>query len=510
MPYRHATIITRLLPFLLAAVLGATWGLSARAQNVLFNGDFETFNGSDKVPGWTVFGNNNIAEVEDEGSTSPSHSAAFNVGGDSDGNILSQSFSTTTGQVYTLDFDAAIFGQPGATLQLRVQVFGSSSSLVDQTLIPSSANTFDPNLVLFRHYHFTFTAESTTTILQFSDIGLGNSIADTVLDTVSVAPAPSPTPTQNVVANGDFETPPYPPESSVGTVTDWTVGGYGKVALTGEGATTGSHSVTFNPGGDSESNTLLQSFDTVSGQTYTLDFDAGIYGVPDAGSTLQLSVQVSGTETLLTQTVTPPFANTYNPNSVIFQHYHFTFTADSSTTTLQFSDVGFGNSGADTILDTVSVVPIPTPGSPAAFAQWQASHFNATELNDPNISGWSADPDFDGIANGLEYFFHTDPKAITTSDAPALPRVSVESTGSSQYLTFTYRRLMGWAGSPAIVCVSDDLLTWDETESQIEQVGNPIATGDGLTETVTVRLKTPINQGPIPRKFLRLKLTAVE
>ena len=95
----------------------------------------------------------------------------------------------------------------------------------------------------------------------------------------------------------------------------------------------------------------------MSGQVYTLDFDSGIFG--QTSSTLQLRVQVIGNSSLIDQTLTPPYAGTYTPSQMIFQHYHFTFTANSSTTVLQFTDVGLGNASADTILDTVSVVGPP-------------------------------------------------------------------------------------------------------------------------------------------------------
>ena len=52
--------------------------------------------------------------------------------------------------------------------------------------------------------------------------------------------------------------------------------------------------------------------------------------------------------------------------------------------------------------------------------------------------------------------------------------------------------------------VSDDLQAWDWTESQIEQLGAPVATGDGLTEEVTVQMVTPI--GGMGQKFLKLRV----
>src|SRR5205085_11174483 len=94
------------------------------------------FNTNGSVTGWTVAGNGAVSDQSDEGFTTPIHSAAFDGGGDSVGNILSQTFTTTAGTVYKLDFDAGIFGQPsGSPLQLRLQVTGPGS-LLDQTLSP--------------------------------------------------------------------------------------------------------------------------------------------------------------------------------------------------------------------------------------------------------------------------------------------------------------------------------------------------------------------------------------
>ena len=70
---------------------------------------------------------------------------------------------------------------------------------------------------------------------------------------------------------------------------------------------------------------------------------------------MQLKVEVLGTATLVNQTVTPPYAGTFTPGSVIFAHYQFTFTANSTTTILRFTDMGLGNASADTVVDTVVV-----------------------------------------------------------------------------------------------------------------------------------------------------------
>src|SRR5205085_12633241 len=121
-----------------------------------------------------------------------------------------------------------------------------------------------------------------------------------------------------------------------------------------EGATSGTHSGALTAGANSTGDTLSQSFPTVVGGVYAVDFDAGIFGKRTAAA-LQLQVQVLGSGTPLNQTVTPPDANTFTPTSVAFQHYHFVFTADSTTSILRFTSVGTGNASADQVVDTVSI-----------------------------------------------------------------------------------------------------------------------------------------------------------
>ena len=357
----------KFLPILVAVgALALSGPPPARAQNVL-NGDFEKapHAPSSTITDWTVGGTGHIHSIE-QGSTSPIYGAAFNVGQDSQGTTLSQSISTVAGQGYVVDFDAGIYGTPSGVLQLNLQVLGGAT-LVNQTVTPPLSNTFDPNLVVFQHYRSIFDADSATTTLRFSDIGLNNIVADTMLDSVVVRP--------NLVLNGSFEAPPH----SVNTVTNWTISGNGKVESSPEGSTTPTHSGVLNAGSDSENNVLSQSFATVVGQLYTLEFDAGVYG-QRTGNPLQIEVQLLGSGTLLNQTFTPPDAGTSDPSGVVFQHYQFTFKANSTTTTLQFTDKGLGNAVADTVVDSVVVTPILIVNG-----NFEIAPFNSNG----NVPGWT-------------------------------------------------------------------------------------------------------------------------
>ena len=195
------------------------------------------------------------------------------------------------------------------------------------------------------------------------------------------------------------------------------------------------------------------------------------------------------------------YAGTQDENQVVFAHYHYTFTANSSVSTLRFADVFFGNADADIVVDQVSVAALPPN-----YTVWRNAHFTPAQQGDGNISGWSADPDGDRIANGLEFFCNTNPvSGILVADSSGLTRVTLEPSGGSQYLTFTYRRLMGWNGNAPVIAVADNLGAWDTSGNQIETVGSPVAAADGLTETIKIRLKTPVTPALL-RKFIRLQL----
>jgi len=473
--------------------------VSAHAQNLLLNGDFETgpHNSLSSITSWTVSG---IVRTAIQGATSGDFSAALSISGDSENNMLSQSFATTNGQAYIVDFDSGIFGVPASSpLQLNLQAIGSGSTLLDCTVTPPSAGTFNVGSVVFQHYHFTFIANGPTSTIQFTNLGLGNGSADVEVDTVSVRATTVPPPTTLPLSNADFEMAPY---NMSGTVSGWSVNGGAHVAVLPEGATSGNNSAALSAGGDFEDDVLSQRFFTTVGQRYAVDFDSAIYGMMNSFTLLR--VRVVGTNAGLDEIVAPPYFASFNPSAIQFQHYHFVFTADSSVSTLEFSDLGRGNSNSDIAIDTVAVTVAPPPPS---FATWQSGHFTPSQLNDPQVSGWSADPDHDRIANGLEFFFDTDPLAgIPIPDVPNLPRTAIEILGGSPYVTYTFHRLIGWDGNPAIVGVSDNLINWDDSGSQIEQI-NVTPSGDGVTEIVKVRLTTPLGPGAPQKKFFRLSLT---
>jgi len=125
-------------------------------------------------------------------------------------------------------------------------------------------------------------------------------------------------------------------------------------------------------------------------------------------------------------------------------------------------------------------VAVSNPNSAAPYSSWQGQYFTDSQRNDLSISGWNADPDLDGITNGLEYVFNFNPiTGITPAEAAAMPHVT-----NQQPLTnvITYRRRIG---VDAKLLFSSDFQNWFDTANSAAQI-TTTPTGDGVTEDVMV------------------------
>ena len=70
------------------------------------------------------------------------------------------------------------------------------------------------------------------------------------------------------------------------------------------------------------------------------------------------------------------------------------------------------------------------------------------------------------------------------------------------HLAITYRQLINATGVVYVVGVSSDLVSWDDSQTQVAPVGAPQPTGDGRTELVTVEARQPAAPGTGARQFL--------
>jgi lysophospholipase L1-like esterase len=133
-------------------------------------------------------------------------------------------------------------------------------------------------------------------------------------------------------------------------------------------ASEGDNLVAFNDGDSTPDGVLSQIFATTPGQTYQLAFDCGV--LSNNNNMQRLQVIVQGTTTRVADTTSIQrvgnAAVTWAPRSYVF-------TADSSTTTLTFTDVSTTTASIDLLLDNVRVnaqdtLSLAVTSSPSAGA----------------------------------------------------------------------------------------------------------------------------------------------
>jgi len=125
---------------------------------------------------------------------------------------------------------------------------------------------------------------------------------------------------------------------------------------------------------------------------------------------------------------------------------------------------------------------------------------------DPNstaaVNGPQGDPEKDGLPNLLEYAFNTNPRAATAS--PVQSSIQVNQSDGLRYLQLSYPHRIGALDLTYTVEVSDDLQAWSSPVGMVQPL-SVVPTGDGITETITVRVMA--STGSNPRKYARLRVT---
>jgi hypothetical protein len=85
------------------------------------------------------------------------------------------------------------------------------------------------------------------------------------------------------------------------------------------------------------------------------------------------------------------------------------------------------------------------------FADWQETVFSAEQLDQPEVSGFDADPDGDGIANGLEFVFSNSPSVRNAGV------IQTETSGNGVVIRYQKR-----VGTSLAIEGSSDLQRWEE------------------------------------------------
>jgi choice-of-anchor C domain-containing protein len=169
----------------------------------------------------------------------------------------------------------------------------------------------------------------------------------------------TPVQAANLIQNGSFETATVNPGSflqldAVSTaITGWTVS-QGTIDYIGTAwqASEGARSLDLQ---GLASGGIQQTFNTTIGETYRVTFD--LAGNPFGGSAIkEMRVSAGGSSADFSFDITGK-----SNSNMGWLSKSWDFTANSTTTTLEF--IGLGNSDAGAALDNVSVIAVPEPSS---------------------------------------------------------------------------------------------------------------------------------------------------
>ena len=158
--------------------------VTAAANGGFTNGSFES-----GLTGWAASGNLNVDSSAPYVATDGTHLVVFNGGQTTPNGILSQTFSTTPGQNYSLAFDVGAFSAANQSQQtVQVSVLGSGNTAL---LAPQNISVSAPgNGTTWVAQSFNFTANGTSTTITFQDLSQTTNNVDLVLDNVRVTARP--------------------------------------------------------------------------------------------------------------------------------------------------------------------------------------------------------------------------------------------------------------------------------------------------------------------------------
>ena len=146
------------------------------------NGSFE-----DEFRGWTWTGGQQSVKIKD-GLTATAGLLVieFNSNSSANGGAISQTFTTSPGTVYTVAFDQGVLAFNSGTQVIRARVDNSSgTALFNQTYSLRGNSVGTP---VWQGRSFTFTANSATSKITFTDASTTGNGLDLLLDNVRITP----------------------------------------------------------------------------------------------------------------------------------------------------------------------------------------------------------------------------------------------------------------------------------------------------------------------------------
>jgi hypothetical protein len=172
--------------------IGALLACGAASAGVISNGNFET--GS--LGPWLAVGNVNIFAGSASGTfyfgagsqgQDGSYAIAFNSGDSAPDGVLSQTFATSAGTTYNVDYEYG--ATSGGSQSLVSSILGANGLTTLSSLLSTASNPASP----LSAFHFSFVADGAFATLRFTDAAGNQTISlDGVLDNVAVTAVPEP------------------------------------------------------------------------------------------------------------------------------------------------------------------------------------------------------------------------------------------------------------------------------------------------------------------------------
>ena len=440
--------------------------LGVITPGVFANGSFES-----DYAGWTVTGNQNIVSSAPYSASAGSKAVAFNAGQQPANGTLSQSFTTTVGQAYTLSFDLGAFSlvnQNQMQMQVTLQGQGKASPLLNR-----SVSVFAPgNGTRYIPQSMTFVADSSTTTLTFQDTSPSTLNADLMLDNVQITQQPPP----GAFTNGSFES----------DYAGWiATGNQGIVSGAPFSASDGAKAVAFNAGQQPANGVLTQTFATSPGQTYLVKFDVGAFSMVNH-DVMSVQLVVQGQSQLVSQVFSvgaPGNGTTYVSSSA-------SFIADSASTTLTFQDVSATTFNVDLLLDNVQVTaqngPVISSQPQNQTAQAGGSvTFSVTAAGQGTVSyqwRFNNGSSWVDIAGANSSSLTINP--VQTSDAGSYDVVVSDTSGRPAVISSAATLTVVPAGVPANGSFEFDYAGWSASGNQSIASGAPYSASDGTKAVV--------------------------
>ncbi len=254
--------------------------------------------------------------------------------------------------------------------------------------------------------------------------------------------------------------------------------------------------------------TIARLFTGIPGLPGTIQFSASAYIGSEGNSLAVTAMRVGGSYGAISVNYAT-IPGTATASDFTSSAATLTWIAgDVSSRTITIPIAGDAVAESDETFTLNLAIPIGTfLGSPGlatvtattAFNAWRYNNFTATELADSAISSDSADPNYNGIPNLIEYASGANPKAAVLTHTPT---TTIQNIGGSNYLTLSFHKVPTAVDLIYTPQSGASLGTWN---------GSPVVTGSTIsnpdgTQTVTYRDSVPITPS-VPLRFMRLQVT---